>query len=208
MCVASLGGGQLSCGAPRAVLRVKLEKAERTVRIYSILLTGNWPGTSHTQRRDSSILLSIFHATWLGLRLYGFRPSSTQRHTALYSYLYTRRHASPPKSKSHGRTKSEMFICPQKVARCGGGGRHERARALRRALSRTPRARAHLRRDPRTRSASLVKLPVPIDTAVLLAAALLSMPPAWGGTLGFVIAAVSPAVVVPGMLILQAVLSA
>lgn len=41
-------------------------------------------------------------------------------------------------------------------------------------------------------------------TVALLAAALLSMPPAWGGTLGFVIAAVSPAVVVPGMLDLQA----
>lgn len=41
-------------------------------------------------------------------------------------------------------------------------------------------------------------------TVGLLAAPLLSMPPAWGGTLGFVIAAVSPAVVVPGMLDLQA----
>ena len=40
-------------------------------------------------------------------------------------------------------------------------------------------------------------------TVALLAAPLLELPPAWGGTLGFVIAAVSPAVVVPGMLDLQ-----
>ncbi|KAL1503607.1 hypothetical protein AB1Y20_012084 [Prymnesium parvum] len=39
--------------------------------------------------------------------------------------------------------------------------------------------------------------------AALLARPLLGLPAAWGGTLGFVLAAVSPAVVVPGMLDLQ-----
>jgi NhaP-type Na+/H+ or K+/H+ antiporter len=37
-------------------------------------------------------------------------------------------------------------------------------------------------------------------TALALAQPLLDLPPQWGGTLGFVLAAVSPAVVVPGML--------
>ncbi|EOD26478.1 hypothetical protein EMIHUDRAFT_100529 [Emiliania huxleyi CCMP1516] len=40
-------------------------------------------------------------------------------------------------------------------------------------------------------------------TVALLAGPLLGLPPAWGGLLGFVIAAVSPAVVVPGMLDMQ-----
>ena len=41
-------------------------------------------------------------------------------------------------------------------------------------------------------------------TVALLSAWWLSLPPAWAGMLGFVVAAVSPAVVVPGMLDLQA----
>ena len=40
-------------------------------------------------------------------------------------------------------------------------------------------------------------------TVALFAGPLLGLPPAWGGLLGFVIAAVSPAVVVPGMLDMQ-----
>jgi len=55
-------------------------------------------------------------------------------------------------------------------------------------------------------TARLAFMPCLLEATVvgLLAAAVLGFPPAWGGLLGFVVAAVSPAVVVPGMLDLQA----
>lgn len=55
-------------------------------------------------------------------------------------------------------------------------------------------------------TARLAMLPCLAEALTImgLSGPLLSLPPVWGGTLGFVIAAVSPAVVVPGMLDLQA----
>jgi len=55
-------------------------------------------------------------------------------------------------------------------------------------------------------TARLAFMPCLLEATVvgLLAAAVLGFPPGWGGLLGFVVAAVSPAVVVPGMLDLQA----